>query len=92
MLVYLATGHLPWVGLKDREKEMDKEKRYTKIGQIKMSTSPSTLCGNLPKCFSQYIEYCQQLEFPETPDYSYLINLFIHERTNRASRRVATAS
>jgi len=72
VLVYLATGHLPWMGLK----ESCKSRRYERIGEIKMSIPMSRMCRGLPKCFLYYLNYCKQLDFSEKPDYEYLRNLF----------------
>jgi casein kinase 1 gamma len=78
MLLYFLRGSLPWQGLKaDTLKE-----RYHKIGETKRSTPIEVLCENQPEEFSTYLKYVRRLDFFETPDYRYLINLFqaLYER------------
>jgi casein kinase 1 len=77
MLIYLLLGKLPWQGLKKREKS--KKKYLDMIGAKKMSTQISHLCNGLPSCFSEYLQYCRNLHFDETPNYNYLINIFKNE-------------
>lgn len=77
MLIYLLKGCLPWQGLKKKGKKRDYLQR---IGAKKMSVPLSKLCENLPDCFEKYIYYCRHLDFDATPDYNYLLNLFIDER------------
>lgn len=73
MLVYFIKGKLPWQGAK-KQKGVDHSKI---IGRIKMYTSLEKLCNGLPPCFIEYIKYCRKLEFEDTPDYTFLSNLFI---------------
>lgn len=72
MLIYFAKGYLPWQGLK----KIKNVSSYERIGDVKVCTSLSDLCKDLPECFSKYILYCRQLGFKEEPDYDYLLNLF----------------
>lgn len=72
MLIYFAKGSLPWQGLKKKQNVNSIEL----IGDKKLSTSSQILCNGLPPCFYNYIEYCKNLLFEETPDYQYLLNLF----------------
>ena len=46
------------------------------IGTIKEETKVSDMGASHPSEFSLYLKYCRALKFSETPDYSYLINLF----------------
>jgi hypothetical protein len=72
MLVYFFAGKLPWQGLKAR----NKQEKYDKISQSKMSISIETLCKGAPTAFKTYLEYCRQLRFTQKPDYKYLRTLF----------------
>lgn len=74
MLIYFAKGNLPWRGLKQRK---SKASSYKKIGELKSSIHAADLCAGLPDEFSQYIEYCKSLAFEQTPDYTYLRQLWM---------------
>lgn len=69
MLVYLHKKKLPWQGIKSKDP-------IKSIGDVKLATSLSSLCKNMPICFMKYIEYCRELKFDADPDYDFLINLF----------------
>ena len=72
MMLYFLRGSLPWQGLKaDTLKE-----RYQKIGETKRNTPIDVLCENQCDEFSTYLRYVRKLDFFETPDYEYLINMF----------------
>lgn len=75
MLIYFMKGTLPWQGLAKGKKDQNKI-----IGKCKNDTPIMELCENLPKCFAQYIWYCRNLKYNETPNYLYLKTLF--ERLN----------
>jgi len=76
MLVFFAKGILPWQGLKKKKDE----KQIDLIGNKKLTTSkPVILCAGLPLCFEKYLTYCRSLKYEETPNYVYLVNLFIDE-------------
>jgi serine/threonine protein kinase len=77
MLIYFLKGRLPWQGIK---RQMGKE-YMDKVSEIKLCTPISRLCKGLPKCFQDYMLYCRGLRFHETPDYTYLRNLFIQTST-----------
>lgn len=70
-LIYLLKGSLPWQGIKVQEKE----DRYKKIKEAKMSTSLETLCEGIPKEFIEYMKYVRNLKFDEKPDYQMLRDL-----------------
>ena len=74
MLVYLATGTLPWI--KDENTDLGVVAKYLKIHKIKEKTSPEQLCVNLPEEMAEYIKYCRNLNFCDKPNYNYLIGLF----------------
>ncbi|KAJ3206050.1 casein kinase I, partial [Entophlyctis luteolus] len=79
VFMYFLRGSLPWQGLKAAT---NKEK-YEKIGQKKQSTSIKDLCEDCPEEFAQYMSYCRELKFEETPDYDYLRGLM-----NKALARI----
>ena len=72
ILVYLLKGKLPWMGIKC----MDKNEKIKKICIRKIETSSSDLCVGLPKEFVEYFDYCNDLEYEQKPDYTFLKNLF----------------
>ena len=72
ILVYLLKGKLPWMGIKC----MDKNEKLKKICIRKIETSSSDLCVGLPKEFVEYFDYCNDLEYEQKPDYTFLKNLF----------------
>ena len=71
MLIYFAKGKLPWQGLARGKKEQNRI-----IGEYKNKITITELCNELPVCFSQYIWYCRNLKYNETPNYYYMKNLF----------------
>lgn len=71
VLVYLATGTLPWLTIENKNKKV----KYNLIMESKRDTKYQELCGNLPKQFIEYFKYIRLLQFDETPDYSYLKDL-----------------
>lgn len=81
MLVYLYKKKLPWQGIRATAGK----DQITMIGDIKMSTSLSILCRDMPVCFMKFIEYCRELKFDSMPDYDFIINLF---ETTAESRKI----
>lgn len=79
MLIYFMKGILPWQGLARGKRDQNKI-----IGKCKNDTSINELCDKLPICFAQYIWYCRNLKYDETPNYLYLKTLFekIHDYRN----------
>ena len=74
VLIYLAKNHLPWQGLKEK----DRIKRYKQIYMIKKNIEPEKLCLGLPNEFCEYIKYVKKLQFEEEPNYKYLKGLFLN--------------
>lgn len=72
VLVYLVRGFLPWQGIKAN----NKQEKYHKIMEKKMTTPVEILCKGLPIEFSTYLNYCRTLKFEDKPDYSYLRKMF----------------
>lgn len=72
MLVYFVKGSLPWQGLGGK----NKTDKYNAIKDKKMQLSVESLCKGQPHEFVEYLKYCKNLKFEETPDYDYLKGLF----------------
>ena len=72
VLVYLGKGKLPWQDLG----VVDKNDRYEAIKNMKMRTSTAELCEGIPREFRIFLEYARSLGFEETPNYTYLKELF----------------
>ncbi|XP_023212634.1 casein kinase I-like [Centruroides sculpturatus] len=72
VLMYFNRGMLPWQGLK----AATKKQTYEKITEIKMSIPVKVLCSGFPAEFAAYLNYCRGLRFDETPNYTYLRQLF----------------
>lgn len=72
ILIYFLKGTLPWQGLKKDKKHSQIEK----IGQVKICTNVDRLCDGLPKCFSEFLKYCKNLEFMGEPDYKKMKAMF----------------
>lgn len=71
-LAYLFRGELPWQGL-----EADnKNEKYEKIKNKKISTPIDELCKGLPIEFVRYMHYCKNLQFEDKPDYTQLRKQF----------------
>ncbi|GAB1600107.1 casein kinase I [Argonauta hians] len=72
ILMYFNRGSLPWQGLK----AATKKQKYEKISERKLTTSIESLCKGFPAEFGMYLNYCRTLRFDQTPDYTYLRQLF----------------
>jgi serine/threonine protein kinase len=77
MLIYFLNGVLPWQGIK----KTDNKDHIEAIGDEKMCVSLKKLCANIPLCFKDYLQYCRNLKFDETPDYKYLYSVFADTQT-----------
>ena len=79
ILLYLLTGNLPWIDIDDGKKASShsnqEESIERKIFEIKNSCCLWKISDNIPGEFITIIYYCRNLEYEETPDYSYLYNL-----------------
>ncbi len=71
MLIYLMKGRLPWQGLDD-----DKKTKYSLILNKKTIIDVSELCKDLPKQTVTYMNYVNNLQFEDCPNYDYLRGLF----------------
>lgn len=72
VLIYFLKGKLPWQDINLQ----DKTDRYEAIKNLKITTSISELCQEIPAEFSALVSYSKGLQFEETPDYTYLKRLF----------------
>ncbi|KAJ5067141.1 casein kinase 1-like protein [Anaeramoeba ignava] len=72
VLLYLLRGNLPWQGLPAG----NQKEKYDRIIEKKISTTIEELCEGYPVEFSTYLKYTRDLNFNESPDYSYLRSLF----------------
>jgi serine/threonine protein kinase len=72
VFVYLIKGQLPWQGLS----AATKEEKYAQICREKQNISVERLCDGLPNEFAEFLNYTRQLQFDETPNYSYLKGIF----------------
>lgn len=84
MLIYFIKGKLPWQGLKGKTKEI----RRHNIKMKKLMTKVSDLCEDLPKEFYDYMCYCKNLDFSETPNYAYLKSLFKKLYTKKYQKNI----
>ena len=75
MLIFLATGTIPWIQYEDIE--IDVVKKYLLVYKIKKNISSEKLCKGLPDEMIEYINYCKGLHFEEDPDYNHLRSLFL---------------
>lgn len=72
ILLYFLKGSLPWQGLQGK----NKNDKYDRIKDKKISTTIEQVTRNTPEEFSKYLTYCRNLNFDEKPDYNYLKGLF----------------
>lgn len=72
ILIYFFKGKLPWQGIKHKDKKM----KYILIGEKKQNTTPEELCEGMPKEFTIFLKYIQNLDFDEKPHYSALKKMF----------------
>ena len=72
MLVYFLKGGLPW----QHQKANNKQEKYHKIMDCKMSTPIEIICRGLPMEFSNFMNYIKSQKFEDRPDYGYLKRQF----------------
>lgn len=70
VLLYLLRGKLPWQGLAAK----NKDEKYRKIMESKMSTPIEILCQPSPEEFKKIINYIKGLKFEEDPNYSMILS------------------
>lgn len=69
--MFMLRGELPWQSLE----ATSKQDTFKKILECKLNTPLDDLCKGFPE-FEQYLKYCRNLRFEETPDYVWMKNLF----------------
>jgi serine/threonine protein kinase len=72
VILYFFKGKLPWQGLKCK----DKNEKYAKIKEMKMSITPENLCEGIPIEFAKYLTAVKKLGFEEEPAYKSYIQMF----------------
>ena len=72
VILYFFKGKLPWQGLKCK----DKNEKYAKIKEMKMSVTPEKLCEGFPNEFAQYLNMVKKLGFEDEPKYKEYIEMF----------------
>ena len=66
MLYFFLKGNLPWMGIKEKNKEnLDK-----KILEKKIETTSELLGQDLPIQFCEFLDYAKNLKYEDTPDYN----------------------
>lgn len=80
--MYFLRGNLPWQNLEANTKP----DKFKKILECKLNTPIDELCKGHPPEFEQYLKYCRNLQFEESPDYVWMKNLFrnLYFRDNAA--------
>ena len=74
VLVYLLKGNLPWTRIKNK----NKYEKYKIILNMKKKMSDDILIGDKNNSeFIEFLKYCRNLKFEESPDYNYLRGLMI---------------
>ena len=74
VLVYLLKGSLPWARIKNK----NKYEKYKIILNMKKKMSEDILIGDKNNQeFIDFMKYCRELKFEETPDYNYLRGLML---------------
>jgi hypothetical protein len=72
VLVYLLKGNLPWTRIKNK----NKYEKYKIILNMKKRMTDDILIGDKNNSeFIEFLKYCRNLRFEETPDYNYLRGL-----------------
>jgi len=72
ILLYFLKGTLPWQGLAGK----NKEEKYDRIKEKKISTTIESLTKGVPEEFSKYLNYVRNLQFEDKPDYNQLRQFF----------------
>eukprot|EP01124_Arcella_intermedia_P029760 TRINITY_DN6374_c0_g1_i2.p1 TRINITY_DN6374_c0_g1~~TRINITY_DN6374_c0_g1_i2.p1 ORF type:complete len:245 (+),score=61.49 TRINITY_DN6374_c0_g1_i2:85-819(+) len=73
LLVYFATGDLPWT---KKQQRIPKKNRRAAYGRMKMRTTSEELTEGLPDVFLKYFKYVESLYFADSPNYDFCRTLF----------------
>lgn len=68
VMIYLLKGSLPWQGFQ----ATNKEEKYRRIMERKMSTDIMVLTEGLPVEIANILKYARGMAFEQKPDYNYL--------------------
>lgn len=71
ILIYFLKGCFPWQGIN----APNKQEKYQKIFESKITILPEILCEGLPSEFIIFLTYCRSLKFEDKPDYHFLKGL-----------------
>lgn len=71
VLVHMAKGTLPWMGIKAENKKI----RNERIKAMKMAITVEELCQDLPWELAEYIRICRTVSFDAEPPYGQLRGL-----------------
>lgn len=74
LMIYFLKGRLPWQGIPAK----DKEDKYEKIGETKISCDLHKLCEGIPRELYNFLAHVRSLDFKEKPNYLYLRSLLIN--------------
>ncbi len=86
VLIYLAKGTLPWVGLGGRKRIRSDDNipnRHERILRVKQATSDRQLCEGLPTGMCRFIKKIRNLKFYDRPCYDELYN-FLNQAYNES--------
>ena len=72
LLIYFLKSGLPW----QKMKANNKQEKYHKIMEKKMSTLIDVMCRGIPVEVANYLNYCRTLSFEDKPDYGFLRKIF----------------
>lgn len=76
VIIYLANGKLPWMGLSSNRKSSNGS-RHGDILRIKQSVSNRELCKGLPRGIYDYMSTVKRLRFDEKPNYNALYDILL---------------
>lgn len=73
MMIFLAKGKLPWM---KKTVTFSVEEKWNAVLKVKITSKIQKICKNLPKIFKKLLMYAWGLDFDQTPDYDFLLDLF----------------